>query len=297
MRKLAMLLALVLLTLVTTTTPARAITGDYVDDFEHPFVGLISFLRADGLWLGRCSGSLLSPHVFLTAGHCVAGGEDGVAASAIVYFDQDAGVRFDGNVDEGDYDPVTGYPIYCLEGALCTHAHEWYNYGYPGSFPETRDVALVILDEPIELPEYGVLAAAGSLDRLATKRGRQEITLTLSGFGWSEYNPQILESFRKRLMAESQVLNLRSALTDGYNLQWTGNPGIGGGACLNDSGGPAFYGDFTSNIIVAVISFRLASPVCKGTDFGYRTDQAAVIDWILAHSPPEERALIQVVGL
>ncbi|CAA9236867.1 MAG: hypothetical protein AVDCRST_MAG93-1138, partial [uncultured Chloroflexia bacterium] len=31
---------------------------------------------------------------------------------------------------------------------------------------------------PIQLSEYGSLAAAGSLDRLATKRGRQEVTFT-----------------------------------------------------------------------------------------------------------------------
>jgi hypothetical protein len=50
--------------------PARAITGNFVPDFEHEYVGLIVFYDADGEFLWRCSGSLLTDRVFLTAGHC-----------------------------------------------------------------------------------------------------------------------------------------------------------------------------------------------------------------------------------
>jgi hypothetical protein len=32
---------------MTTAIPANAITGDYVKDNEHPFVGLIVFYRPD----------------------------------------------------------------------------------------------------------------------------------------------------------------------------------------------------------------------------------------------------------
>lgn len=42
--------------------------------------------------------------------------------------------------------------------SACTTSSELINYGYPAGFPNTRDTALVILDEPIVLSEYGVLA-------------------------------------------------------------------------------------------------------------------------------------------
>jgi hypothetical protein len=82
------------------------------------------------------------------------------------------------------------------------------------------------------------LAAAGSLDRLATKRGRQEVTFTASGYGLTKSNPVKVTSFRERLMAQSKLTNLNSALTGGYNLQTNGNGSGRGGTCSGDSGGP-----------------------------------------------------------
>ena len=92
--------------LAFAVSPAHAITGKYwVDDNEHPFVGLAVFYDAAGEFLWRCSGSLISPTKFLTAGHCADTGEG--AVSARVYFQQDAGANFD-LVTE--VDPVTGHP-------------------------------------------------------------------------------------------------------------------------------------------------------------------------------------------
>jgi hypothetical protein len=163
----------------------------------------------------------------------------------------------------------------------CTTASLLYNYGFDdfAGFPNTSDVGLAILDEPIDLPEYGQLAADGFLDGLATKRGRQNVTFTVSGYGVSLSNPNFVESYRSRLMATSQLVNLTSANTAGFNLQLSANPGKGrGGTCFGDSGGPVFYGD--SNVIVGVNSFVL-NQGCRGVDFAYRTDRQEVIDWIL----------------
>jgi secreted trypsin-like serine protease len=101
-------------------------------------------------------------------------------------------------------------------------------------------------------------------------------------------NPAKTISFRERLMAASRLVNLRSALTGGFNLQTTNNPGIGGGTCFGDSGGPVFYGSSSSNLIVGVTSFGLSSQVCAGVDFSYRTDQAELIEFILANVPDGE---------
>ncbi|HEX2739974.1 MAG TPA: trypsin-like serine protease, partial [Rubrobacter sp.] len=159
-----------------------------------------------------------------------------------------------------------------------------------------HDVGLVILDQAIRLPEYGVLATAGSLDRLAAQQAKREVIFTSSGYGLSESNPVHVTSFRERLMAGSRLTNLGNALTDGYNLQTNGNGSDRGGTCSGDSGGPVFYGGFTSNTIVAVTSFG-QNAYCRGVDFSYRTDTQEVIDWILATVPEREADKIQFVTL
>jgi hypothetical protein len=292
-KKLLFAVFSVIVILAIAVSPVGAITGNFEKDFQHPFVGLAVFYDENGEFSHRCSGSLLTPTVFLTAGHCVEGVE-----TARIYFQQDAGANYD---PETQLDPITGYPEFCAAGTLgvtCATSDELYSYGEPfGSFPDTHDVALVILDQPIYLSEYGQLAAPGTLDDLATRRGHQDLTFTVSGYGLTYTNPHVTISFRERLMAQSRLVNLGSALTDGFNLQTTNNPGIGGGTCFGDSGGPVFYGGFSSNLIVGVTSFGLSANVCAGVDFAYRTDQEAVIEWILDTVPEDQADLIQIVEL
>ena len=276
MRRLLVMIAVFVGLLASTASPAHAITGNYVEDNEHSFVGLVVFYDENGEFSHRCSGSLLTPTVFLAAGHCTDG-----ATTARVYFQQDAGANYD---PATEFDPVSGYPETCAPGTLgtlCATSDELYNYGFDdfAGFPNTRDAGLVILDQSIALPEYGALALPGGLDDLATQRGQQDLTFTASGYGLTKSNPVKVTSFRERLMAQSQLTNLRSALTDGFNLQTNGNGSGRGGTCSGDSGGPVFYGGFDSNVIVAVTSFGL-NAYCRGVDFAYRTDTTAVLAWI-----------------
>jgi len=262
-----------LVALVAPGAPARAITGNFVPDPVHTYVGLVVFYDAEGVFVGRCSGTLLTPTIFLTAGHCVDG-----ATSARVYFQQFAGAEYD---PATQLDPVTGYPETCVDPALCTTSDQLYNFGYSdfAGFPNTLDAGLVILDTPIYVGTAS-LATPGSLDVLATQRGLQDVTFTISGYGLSRTNPQFVESYRSRLQATTRLVNLNNALTDGFNLQTTANPGRGGGGtCFGDSGGPVFYG--TTNTIVGVTSFGL-NQNCRGVDFAFRTDQQALIEWIYA---------------
>jgi secreted trypsin-like serine protease len=281
--KLLMVLAIVVAAMAGAASPAQAITGTFVDDTEHPYVGLVVFYDENGEFIWRCTGSLLTPTVLLTAGHCA--DTVGGAVTARVYFQQNAGANYD---PATEVDPVSGYPEYCAPGTLgvtCATSDQLYNFDFPGDLlvPDTHDIGLVILDQPISLPEYGVLATAGSLDKLATQRGRQDLTFTVSGYGLT-YKQQVQngkpnESYRVRLMALSQLVNLNSSLNAGFNLQTVGNGKGQGGTCNGDSGGPVFYGGYTSNIIVGVTSFGINS-LCRGTDFAFRTDQQEVIDWI-----------------
>ena len=289
MRKL-ILASAVAFVITVAVTPLNAITGDWVEDFEHPFVGLAVFYDANGEFLWRCSGTLLSPTVFLTAGHCA--DTRGGAVTARVYFQQDAGAHYD---PATELDPVTGYPDTCAagtEGTTCATSHQIYNYDFTGrlTLPNTHDVGLLILDQPISLTEYGQLAPVGTLDSLATRRGKQSTVFTMSGYGLT-YKPNARAplaaiSFRERLMAESTLVNLNSALNDGFNLQTQGNGDGRGGTCNGDSGGPVFLGPYSSNLVVAVTSFGL-NTLCRGTDFAYRVDTADVQDWIAATIGPE----------
>ena len=58
---------------IAMVAPAAAITGNYREDNDHPFVGLVAFYDSDWEFIHRCTGELLSPTVMLTAGHCTFG--------------------------------------------------------------------------------------------------------------------------------------------------------------------------------------------------------------------------------
>lgn len=283
MRKLMIVCATVVVALAVVVTTAFAITGNWVEDNEHPFVGLAVFYDANGDFIWRCSGSLISPTKFVTAGHCADTAEG--AVSARVYFQQDAGAHYN---PATEIDLVSGYPEYCAAGTLgtlCATSSELHNYGFANfaGFPNTHDVGLLILDQAIPLLEYGQLPAAGVLNDLGTARGKKDTIFTVSGYGLT-YRTQVHSavpniSFGERLMAQSTLVNLNSAINDGYNLQTQGNGDDRGGTCSGDSGGPVFLGGASSNQIVAVTSFGM-NALCRGTDYGYRLDRAEVLAWI-----------------
>ena len=178
-----------------------------------------------------------------------------------------------------------------------------FDFGFDNfaGFPNIHDVGLIILpeDQAVSMPEYGQLAEAGFLESIAGLRGA---TFTVAGYGVSRINPAQTVSFRERLMALTKLVNLnQSANTAGFNLQLSSAPGGGrGGSCFGDSGGPTFYGDPSSNVIVGVNSwlFGFNRQTCGGTGFAFRTDTEAVIDWILgvvAENAPDELDEIQIV--
>src|SRR5215218_1015801 len=86
MRKTLVLAALVLAAIVATLSPsANAITGPNAVPSDRDNVVLLTFYDEQGVYLWRCSGTLIAPTIVLTAGHCTHG-----AAEARVELDQQA---------------------------------------------------------------------------------------------------------------------------------------------------------------------------------------------------------------
>jgi V8-like Glu-specific endopeptidase len=274
MLKRLMVVAGLAAALVTFAGSAGAITGNYQKDFVHDNVGLLVFYTTPDPVTGdpfshRCSGTLISPTVMVTAGHCT----DGVDTGR-VYFAQSAAPNYDPAAFGGwGGDPTTGYPY--QNGITFSRADD-YGFDNFAGFPEIRDVGVVVLDQPVVAANgFGILPTVGAIDAYAAG-AKKNARFTVSGYGLSDADP-VPVSFRERLMAESYLVNNEAPITE-FNLKTTANASQGkGGTCSGDSGGPVFFKG--TNVIAAVTSFGMNGQ-CKGLDFSYRLDRAPVLAWI-----------------
>src|SRR5688500_19338194 len=70
MKKVTIALLLTLVMVFSTIGAASAVTDGELDGNRHPYVGVMVAYDEDGNPLWRCSGTLIAPELFLTAGHC-----------------------------------------------------------------------------------------------------------------------------------------------------------------------------------------------------------------------------------
>jgi V8-like Glu-specific endopeptidase len=258
MRKLVTLLAAAAAVLAIGIVPAGAITHGELDGNRHPYVGLMVAQDASGNPLWRCSGTLLSSTVFLTAGHCT----ESPAAHVEIWFQAD--------VQSGI--PANGYPFTGQAGGT-PYTHPDYN---PSAF-FVRDAGVVVLDDPMPMSEYGTLPELNQLDKLKTQRGRQNTTFTAVGYGLQRINPVFVEAERVRMLARPHLIQINvPGFTGDFSLLLSNNASTGG-TCFGDSGGPNFLGD--SNVVAGVTSFGINGN-CAGTGGVFRMDRAWSLDWV-----------------
>jgi secreted trypsin-like serine protease len=262
MKKIALILAIVIMLTMALAGTALAITDGELDGDGHPNVGLMVALDGDGNPLWRCSGTMLSPTVFLTAGHCT----ESPAARATIWFDAD--------VQSGI--PDNGYPF---SGDVFGTT-----YTYPGYATGPwwmNDVGVVVLDEPYVLDEYGALPEVGQLDALKTKRGQNKTFFTAVGYGLQQSFPDAASwkdvAERVRMVAYPRLIQINVPGSVGNFSLLLSNNANTGGTCFGDSGGPNFFED--TNMVAAVTSFG-KNGNCAGQGGVFRMDQPDVHAWV-----------------
>jgi len=239
MRRCIFVICLLSIATAGAASPAAAITNGTADGQRHPNVGgLVSPTQyPDGTWL-YCSGTLISPTVFLTAAHCAEDGER-------------VGVTFDTAYQAGDkvyYGTFQSDPLF-------TQAQS-----------DTHDIAVVVFDKPIRGITPALLPEADSLSSLSG-------TQTFTSVGYGAYEVTNQPGGHQYLYDDVRMMS--TGTLNATNPTWlriSMNPATGnGGTCYGDSGGPNFLG--TTQIVAAITI--TGDMVCRSTNVVYRLDSAS----------------------
>ena len=262
-------LMLILILVFSTVSIAGAVTDGKLDGEGHPHVVLL-LMEVGGKPAFRCSGTLLSATVLLTAGHCTNDFPGEPYSGMRVFTESD--------VQNGD----NNYPF---AGPNSVEAVSWAAHPLYETAPFfVHDVGVVILEEPgVVLDEYGTLPSVNQFDSFKTKRGLQDVTFTSVGYGLQQINPVFIQSQKIRMVAHPHLIQINvPGFTGDFSMLLSNNHSTGG-TCFGDSGGPNFLGD--SNVVAGITSFGINGN-CAGTGGVFRTDRQNVLDFVNSYLNP-----------
>lgn len=280
-RSLVLLLAVAAL-IAAIVAPAGAITkGGEPDNGDHPYVGLSVYFAEDTFtWEGvdieglvaqhRCSGTLISPTVYVTAGHCTYGMD-----KAMLWFDEDVQTN-QGNNGYPDFTNMPDdvfFPAWGETGITVTGTPYTFGDYDPNAF-FLNDLGIVILDEPVERDQYGALPAAGEFDNLHPGR---HTTFTSVGYGLQRSTGAFSVANKIRLQAHPWLIQINVPGFVGDFSFLLSNNAATGGTCFGDSGGPNFIGN--TNKLAGVTSYGLNGS-CGGTGGVWRLDRQDALEFI-----------------
>jgi V8-like Glu-specific endopeptidase len=239
-------------------TSASRITNGTLDGNTHPAVVLI-IMDVDGSPAYRCSGTLLTPKVVLTAGHCT--GEPGEFTGMRIYTESD--------VENGN----NNYPF---SGPNTVEAKSWHSHP---QFTEAafflHDVGVIELSKGVTLASnaYGKLPSVNQLDVL---HPGSSTTFTSVGYGVQRINAAKEVAEKIRMSATPHLIQINTGFTGPGSLLLSNNASTGG-TCFGDSGGPNYLG--SSNTVAGVTSFGLNGS-CGGTGGVFRMDRSDVLSFV-----------------
>jgi secreted trypsin-like serine protease len=246
-KKLALTIA-VLTVLFLLVMPAGAITYGVPDGNRHPNVGALVG-TFNGQTYPYCSGTLISPTVFLTAAHCNIG-----TSAVFVTFDSE-------------------YSAHSKLYSGTFYGDPQYNQAQS----DPHDIAVVVLDKAIKNLTPAQLPYAGQLDQLP-----HDQPFTAVGYGGTEAVNQpggpVIGYLDIRMFSVSTLNAVNPAW-----LRLSQNPATGdAGTCYGDSGGPNFLGAGASETSVIAATTITGDVFCKATNVVYRLDTASARGFLSA---------------
>jgi len=212
------------------------------DDLENP------------TWQGNCTGTVVAPHVVLTAAHCFAEDVTGFAEVEVAVFIGD---------DIDDPDQGNDAAFYRYEE----------RHGYDPAFDveqplgDGHDVGFVVTDSAF--PETPI-----AMNRLAPPAVGTSMHLV----GYGKRDASDVDSFGSRQMTDAPI-----ASVEADHLIFEGS-----GMCGGDSGGPSLWRRGDASYVAGIHSYIEGVATCSGKGYDLTVDDAvlAYIDPVIEDADP-----------